>query len=777
MDEMVLKAQRWVNATYGSISGYVRCAEDGSTGWGTMYSLTRALQSELGITALSDTFGPTTLAKLQAYGNVGLTSSNMRMRTIAEAALYCKGYSGGDLDGTFSNGTQAGLTAAVGNMGIGSGVNLVAVEPKVFKALLTMDAYISVNGGDADVLAAQRWLNGKFYQRANFAIGPCDGHFSRGVQQSLAKALQYSLGLGDSGADGVIGGGTRSAIKAQATVSVNGGTAIFLQLFRAALTFNGYPNVWQNASTTFTSGLASVVQEFQEFSKLPKTGAGDYQTWMSLLLSTGDPDRTGTAIDVMYPLTSAKIATLRTRGVKYVGRYLTGGTNKVLTNSEIALIFDNGMSIFPLYQEYGDKVTYFSYDQGFTAGQAAYAAAKSFTVPVGTTLYFSVDFDALDTEITSAVIPHFQGINAAMNDDYGIGVYGCRNVCIQLARAGLTSSSFVSGMSWGYSGNLGYPLPKNWAFDQITNLTVGSGTDAFEIDNDIASGADLGFNSVSRPRDPNDAVYTYLIWLEARALQWVEKGNLSRGMPELVAQYLRKRHDLYEFTGSQDTFGYLDQEWIDYVNSYPGRPDAAQLRDPVLFRNVDLDHFGASFGGVMNHEVPTPGTGKANLGDIGGWGGDLISVLGSFCVAGESATFAYDFGKRYIADMAASGFFDIGDFMADMDALVVGERCLAKSDAKLSDLFREYYSDRTAAKSRWSTFLNTRFGGTRSERVESASSIFFYDGDVMLVAARNGLWTQSFLNSGYLTIGLVPNQVKSDIAEAFVDVATEFAAR
>jgi hypothetical protein len=84
---MVVKAQRWVNATYRAVPGNVACAETGMTGWSTMFSLTRALQYELRITALSDAFGPTTLAKLTAYGNVGPHSTNFNMRTIVEAGL------------------------------------------------------------------------------------------------------------------------------------------------------------------------------------------------------------------------------------------------------------------------------------------------------------------------------------------------------------------------------------------------------------------------------------------------------------------------------------------------------------------------------------------------------------------------------------------------------------------------------------------------------------------------------------------------------------------
>ena len=132
VDQMVLKAQRWVNATYGAVSGYNRCTEDGQTGWQTIYSLTRALQHELGITSLSDSFGPTTTSKLNAYGSVGVDSSNMNMRTIAEAALYCKGYSGGGLDGTFNTNTQLGLTSLNTDMGFGGGNLLTAVSPKMF---------------------------------------------------------------------------------------------------------------------------------------------------------------------------------------------------------------------------------------------------------------------------------------------------------------------------------------------------------------------------------------------------------------------------------------------------------------------------------------------------------------------------------------------------------------------------------------------------------------------------------------------------------------------
>jgi len=377
IDQMVLKAQKWVNATYASVPGYNPCSENGHTGWETMYSLTRALQHELGITQLSDNFGPTTLVRLTAYGTVGIDSDNMNMRTIAEAALYCKGYSGGQIDGRFGLDTRFGLAAMVQNMGLPVPqlpLIIDGVTPKVFKALLTMDAYVLINSGSAMVQQCQRWLNGTYIGRREFFIGPCDGHFSRNVQVALVLAIQYQLGMTDDQVTGYIGPGTRAGLEGQAYVSSGSrdrGSTGWVRLFQCALAFNRYNHHWGNGGGTYSDDLAAVVRIFQEFCMLPRSGAGDYQTWMSLLVSTGDPERKGKAFDCMYPLNSRTIKTVKDNGYQIAGRYLTGGTNKALTNSEIALINGNGLSFFPLYQEYGNKLQYFSYDQGYGAGQAA----------------------------------------------------------------------------------------------------------------------------------------------------------------------------------------------------------------------------------------------------------------------------------------------------------------------------------------------------------------------------------------------------------------------
>ncbi|MFC6020237.1 glycoside hydrolase domain-containing protein [Plantactinospora solaniradicis] len=743
--------------------------------------MTRALQHELGITALSDNFGPTTYSRLVAYGNVGIGSSNLNMRRIAEAALYCKGYSGGNIDGSFDVATQTGLTSAVRNMGLPIVTVVTDVTPKVFRALLNMDAYVIVNGGSEPVQVCQRWLNGAYVGRGQFYIGPCDGHFSRNVQVALVYAIQYQLGMTDSQVTGYIGPGTIAGLKSQAIVgngSQDSGPTGWVRLFQCALAFNNYGNRWGEGGGTFNADMERIVKVFQRFCMLPESGMGDYQTWMSLLVSTGDPDRRGKAIDCAIPLNSTTIRTVKQHGYEIVGRYLTGGTNKVLTHSEIALITDNGMSFFPLYQEWGDAVQYFDYNQGFAAGQAACTAARGFGIPYGTVLYFSVDFDALDTEITSAVIPHFRGVRDAVAADggqYAVGVYGCRNTCIRLTSEGLASRSFVSGMSTGYSGNLGYPLPDNWAFDQIKNMVLSPGTaGAVEIDNNIVSGRDLGIDSVTRPRDPNDGFYTMLIWLEARAGQWREQGHLARSAPELVAQFLRMRSNEFGFRGSGTVFGELDSGFIDFVRGYPGRPDDRPLRDPKYLWDSDVDHFGASFGAVLNHGIPNPNN-TVNLADFGTWGGDVLSVLGQFVQSGLPNSQAYEFAVERLATKADNSYLSLSDYMADVDAWVIGQQSKANPSIPLSTLFKQEYATPDTAHNRYAGFFARRFSLNANLAKVVAGNMFNQTGDAETALIRDAFWFDQFGSITSLLPPLVAGEARDGVAQAFADLVVKFA--
>ncbi|WUR81760.1 DUF1906 domain-containing protein [Streptomyces phaeochromogenes] len=496
-DEMVRLAQRFVNTTYnnGATLGISKLDENGVTGWPVMYALTRALQYEMGITALSDSFGPTTLATIGSkYGKLDETTvPSANFARILQSALYCKGYDGGEIDGTYNARVKAAVEKLNQNMGVSATYPGSSLWPKVVKGLFNMDAYVTIGGGSDTIRSIQQWLNGRYILRKDFYVIPCDGYHSRDVAKSMLFAIQYELGMADGTANGVFGPGTQSGLKSH-TVS-NGTTGVWAQLFTAAMILNKRNVPFGN----FTSTVQSGVESFQSFVKLPVTGNGDFPTWASLLVSYGDQSRPGTACDGVTMITPPRAQALKDAGYQYIGRYLfnpstTSLPEKQIQPGELATIKEAGLRCFPIFQTWSRSADYFSYNQGTSDAFKAIDWAQYHGFKPGTIIYFAVDYDAMDGEVTEYIVPHFRGVMRTIgeNSSYGVGVYGPRNVCQRIADAGYSATSFVSDMSSGFSGNLGYPMPTNWAFDQIATLTVGSGSGSIEIDKNIASGRDTG---------------------------------------------------------------------------------------------------------------------------------------------------------------------------------------------------------------------------------------------------------------------------------------------
>jgi len=474
-----------------------------------MWSLTRALQTELGIPAasLSNTFGPTTTADLNAHGIVGPFESNANIINILIGALYCKGYNAGNgqLPGIWTSQTTSGVNQIQSDIGLPqSGV----VNTKLFQAILTMDAYITIGSGTSWIREVQQWMNGHYIDYSWFTIIPCDGSYSRSIQTMLVYAIQSELSV--TGANGNFGTGTRSAIQGKGPILVGATDTVnqcWVRLFQAAMIFNGLPSSFTGKFTEDDSGWVST---FQLFTGLPNTGQGDFQTWCSLLVSCGDYTRSGTACDCTTTITPARAAALVASGHTTVGRYLTdtSGTtpSKAIQPGELCDILTNGMRVFPIFQTSGNAVTYFTKPQGQADALAASAAAHSFGLYEATIIYFAVDCDPTGDQIVSNILPYFQGVQEGMAQliaqqtpyHYQVGVYGTRNVCNQLAGVQLAQASFVSDMSTGFSGNMGFLMPMNWAFDQISTITVGTGDGTIEIDNNIASGTDVGQRFITK---------------------------------------------------------------------------------------------------------------------------------------------------------------------------------------------------------------------------------------------------------------------------------------
>jgi peptidoglycan hydrolase-like protein with peptidoglycan-binding domain len=734
---MVEQGQRWVNNTYGAVAGYQRCAEDGLTGWNTMYSLTMGLQHELGISPVAAAFGPTTLARLTARGDIDLGEANFNIINIIRYALWAKGYTGGYIMNEFDSHTISGIAFLREDAGLNAES---VVTPKLFKAMLTMDAYKITSGGRDEIREAQQWLNGRYWSRSTYFIGPCDGHFSRGVQQALMKAIQYEVGIPEADANGNFGPGTQARLhqRFDATPLASGDTSVFTRLFSAACVFNGA--VDGNLATfvgTYGSSLAEWVGLFQDFSALGVTaatrGKGTYDTWAQLLVSTGNADRPVKACDTADPLTLAEAQALVAAGYTHVGRYLENHPGpdpleKKIQPGELGAIFAAGLRVIPIWQMSGNELSDFDYPTGYQHARSAHVSAESHGIRRASVLYFAVDYDATDGEISSNIVPYFRGVQdglASLGRRYIAGAYGSRNVCARAAAEAFTRYSYVSGMSWGFSGNLGFPLPSNWAFNQIKEFTFSGNGVSFPLDNVARRpNGDNGAGDTENTDTLADAL-VYVNELYRLAVEW------DHGDPnQRVMEYLR--FDKYTNEAWDALIGNPDPDWLNWVDAELGGP-LATFVDPFTGTTVNLDHFGATANATFVKGTGSP-TG-ANRGDFGGWGGDLSTLYGQWQARESDYASGYAYVMDHLAVPDVSSSFSLGDLIEDVDGCQFGLALRNDPSVRFPDLFSLYYWHGWGSN-RFDSFWEGRYGASMSNAFDSARAMLTDLGDVELMALR-----------------------------------------
>lgn len=133
-----------------------------------------------------------------------------------------------------------------------------------------------------------------------------------------------------------------------------------------------------------------------------------------------------------------------------------------------------------------------------------------------------------------------------------IGIYGTRNVCTLVYEAGYAVASFVSDMSTGYSGNMGFMIPPNWNYDQYAEITVETAVDgewAIGADADAIKIAELISESTSRTHSFSEVLrnyysnyaedrFRYLIDdIECKPIgRWISPGGYDKDSTELLRE-------------------------------------------------------------------------------------------------------------------------------------------------------------------------------------------------------------------------------------------------
>ncbi|CEN21832.1 glycoside hydrolase domain-containing protein [Paraclostridium sordellii] len=697
MDVMVLKAQQWVNETYKGKHGYEPVKETGKTGWPTMRALIRGLQIEEGISGPNGSFGPSTT---KLCPTVSVSTKNENLVKIVQCALYCKGYNPTGITGTFGSNTKAAVEKLQSDAGLPNVDGVVT--PMIFKALLSMDAYVLLGGGDARIRTIQRGLNNKY----NKVIGvmPCDGIYSRGTNTALIYALQIEAGV--AGANGHFGPGTSS----KCPRLKQGDNSRFVSLLKYALYCNRFDAT--NFKTEFDSDTRKAVEGFQEFSGLPKTGVSDLQTWKSLLVSTGDKTRKGKACDCCTRITPERAKAIKAAGYEVVGRYLSNvpgsKLDKKLTATELQTIFAAGLRVFPIFQLAGNSSDYFNSARGTSDAKQAKQAAKDFGFPISTIIYFAVDFDAMDYDVDVAVLPYFRAIKEEFDRDnstgYRIGIYAPRNVCSRISNAGYACSSFVCDMSTGFSGNLGYPLPKNWAFDQISTISVGSGDGHIEIDNNICSGRYMGVSYVNSNTNKDiisliDELYKEAVIFSSTVASMIDSFTV-KDKNVLILNFLRqfKYGKLFDLEwlgtlGPSDVFGfnrYIKNNKPDLFNNiYKYINDTKSEVAYIHKESVDVPHLAATTQGYVNSPV---------IPDFWvGWGGDLATATADTynLKHSEYKDKSIDEIAEIVIGIKDKYSFSRDDMTSDIDSIYFANNIDTKA---LSTLLNEYYFEVNTSK-------------------------------------------------------------------------------
>lgn len=153
---------------------------------------------------------------------------------------------------------------------------------------------------------------------------------------------------------------------------------------------------------------------------------------------------------------------LRTSRLDFVARYYRDPASRwpALTPREARRLSALGLNIVTVWESHSGTVGYFSYASGYNDALSAYRQAYAVGQPVGSAIYFAVDFNAGPSQLYY-IDQYFRGINAGLysasrgRPAFRVGVYGSGYICDAMRRARLAQYSWLSN-STAWAGSQSY---------------------------------------------------------------------------------------------------------------------------------------------------------------------------------------------------------------------------------------------------------------------------------------------------------------------------------
>lgn len=433
-------------------------------------------------------------------------------------------------------------------------------------------------------------------------------------------------------------------------------------------------------------------------------------------------------------MTDERIKYLKDNKYQIVGRYLTGGDFKELRAGEADRILSSGLKFFPIFQESGTDVTYFTEARGKKDAQTATTTAKNHRIPRGTIIYFAVDTDPQDWAINSYILPYFKALRDEMTfslgNYYNIGIYSTRNVCNKITKKGYALTSFISDMSTGFSGNMGFKIPDNWNFDQFYEIKgINGSTGKWDLDKDSYSERFpvVTYLDKDNPNIDNSLIYLDLLkqklfQLYEHAKEYIKSKNEKENVQNinlLVSNYLRQA---YDSTLWSMVAGKVDWDFVNYVNSFG---DSTLKPEKIIipkkgYKNMSISHLATTLNArifvfIIDNasdikEIPYPSL-YDDLDmisdDLAGWAGDLLQMGSVYCgaikgkeveeedlyfiIGGDDDALANKYLSSDGKTHSASEFgYDFEDWNQDIDAINIA--LLMGQGKTIYDAFYDYYT-------------------------------------------------------------------------------------
>jgi hypothetical protein len=128
--------------------------------------------------------------------------------------------------------------------------------------------------------------------------------------------------------------------------------------------------------------------------------------------------------------------------------------------------------------------------------RAGWYATHSIHQPMASAMYFAVDTDIGDHEITTKTLPYFRGVAAGLKESclggipYAIGVYGSGETCAAVLDAGLAKYAWLANAT-GWAGFKMFEGSGRWHLKQ-QNTQKLTGRPAYAFDPNYVGASDIG---------------------------------------------------------------------------------------------------------------------------------------------------------------------------------------------------------------------------------------------------------------------------------------------